>query len=61
VSKATKEAIRLAKDTSPRAMAALTAIMDDPAEDTRARIVAAVHVLDRGLGKPKDAPPLMDE
>lgn len=57
VSNATREAIRLAKETSPRAMAALIAIMDDPAEDTRARIVAAVHVLDRALGRPKDKPP----
>ena len=60
VSKATRQAIALAKEASPRAMAALIGIMDDPAEDARARIVAVAHVLDRALGKPKDQPPADD-
>lgn len=55
-SNVTREAIKLAKAASPRALGLLVAIMDDPAADTRARIVAAVHVLDRALGRAKDAP-----
>ena len=37
-------------------MSTLISLMSDPSEDTRAQIVAAVHVLDRALGRPKDAP-----
>lgn len=55
-SAATRAAIRLAREATPRAMSTLISLMSDPSEDTRAQIVAAVHVLDRALGRPKDAP-----
>src|SRR5689334_5159741 len=56
VSKAEVKTLRLAKQASPEAMQALIEIMRDPNEDTRARIVAAVHILDRALGRPKPMP-----
>lgn len=55
--KATRAALRLAKAAAPDAMRLLIAMMNDPAEDSRARLVAAAHVLDRAMGKPKEAPP----
>ena len=54
---ATREALRLAREASPAAMRLLIAMMNDPTEDSRARIVAATHILDRALGKPKETQP----
>ena len=49
-----QEVRRLAVAASPEAMKTLIAIMSDPSEDARARIVAATAVLDRAFGKPKE-------
>ncbi|OJY77507.1 MAG: hypothetical protein BGP12_03010 [Rhodospirillales bacterium 70-18] len=54
---AVREALRLAREASPDAMRTLIAMMTDPSEDSRARIVAATHILDRAMGKPKEPPP----
>jgi hypothetical protein len=51
------EALRLAKQAAPDAMKLLITMMGDEGEDPRARRVAANAILDRALGKPKDAPP----
>ena len=51
------EVMRLAREASPEAVKTLVAIMSDPGEDARARIVAAQTILDRAWGKPKEAQP----
>ena len=57
MNQARREAHRLAKQAAPEAIAVLIERMSDPAEDSRVRTVAANAVLDRALGKPKEAPP----
>ena len=45
------EVVRLAREASPRALKILAQIMDDPAEDSRCRIVAIQEILGRAFGK----------
>ena len=45
------EVMKIAREASPRAMRILTQIMDDPAEDSRCRIVAIQEILGRAFGK----------
>lgn len=45
------EVVRLAREASPRALKILTQIMDDPAEETRCRLVAIEQILGRAFGK----------
>lgn len=52
-----REVQKLAAEASPDAMRTLIAIASDPGEDTRCRIVAAQTVLDRGIGKVREAEP----
>ena len=61
MNKARREAHRLARTAAPDAMAVLIERMNDPAEDSRVRTVAANAVLDRGLGKAKESPPEDDD
>src|SRR3954454_13599816 len=61
VSKAEAKTLRLAKQASPDAMQALIEIMRAPNEDPRARIVAAIHILDRALGRPSPMPDSVGE
>lgn len=45
---------RLARSYTPEAIAMLGAMMRDPEEESRIRIVAATILLDRAWGPPKD-------
>ena len=49
-----KEIIRLAQENSPEAIRPLAEIMKDKSAPPNARVSAAVHILDRGYGKPRE-------
>lgn len=51
--KAKAEVRELARQHGPDAIAALVAIMHDSGAQPSARVSAAIHLLDRGFGKPK--------
>ena len=46
-----QETVRMAREVAPEVMAALIGIALDPAEDTRARIVATQEILGRAFGR----------
>ena len=50
-----REVLELAREGSPAAMRRLITIVDDPEAPYAAQIAAAVHVLDRAFGRPKQA------
>lgn len=51
--KAKAEVRELARQHGPDAITALAAIMHDSGAQPSARVAAAIHLLDRGFGKPK--------
>jgi hypothetical protein len=51
--KVTAEVRELARQHGPDAIAALASIMHDSGAQPSARVAAAIHLLDRGFGKPK--------
>ena len=51
------EVVRLAREAAPEAMKVLIAIVMDPREDTRSRIVAAQEIVGRALGKIREMEP----
>ena len=57
VSEHKKRMAELAREHADTAMAALAEIAADEDADARARIAAAVSILDRAYGKPLKAPP----
>ena len=48
-----REAQRIARENSPAAMRKLVKMLEDP--DSRVAVVAANSILDRAMGKPKEA------
>ena len=53
--KVTAELAELARVHTPEALAALVAIANDPEAPAAARVSAAIAVLDRGHGRPRQA------
>lgn len=51
----------LARPYAPEALATLVEIMRDSAAPAPSRVAAAVHILDRGFGKPKETVEVTDE
>ena len=51
--RAERDVVELAREGSPAAIRRLMTIVDDPEAPYAAQIAAAIHILDRALGKPK--------